>query len=80
MSWLRNQVDDLKYLVSKDNTTSRGFYLFFTIVATVLVIATLVTFVMASLGVMQGFLRIVGFLAFPVIVAGILLIMHLLSR
>lgn len=54
MNWLRNQWDDLKYLVSSENQTSRGFYLFAAVAGGLLVLALFITVCLYGYGVVTG--------------------------
>ena len=77
---LKEQFLDWKYLISKDNATSRGFYLFMTIALVFVMIVAIAFCVVAALGFVTGVLRIIGFIA-PVIAIGITLgLVWLLSR
>ena len=66
MSSLREELYDLKYLISKDNVSSRGFYLFITIASLILLIATVVLCVFSIAGALAGALRIIGIIS-PII-------------
>ena len=43
MGWLRDQFEDWKYLISSGNTTSRGFYIFVSVMVFAIVAILLVT-------------------------------------
>lgn len=80
MSWLRNQFQDLRYLISKDNQTSRGFYLFLVIFSVILLLMFTALFIAACLGITAGGSRIFGFAGLPVLIVILLGIMFALSR
>lgn len=77
---LRDQFEDLKYLISKDNKTSRGFYLLFTVISVILLVATLAMEVAAIAGVSTGMWRIMGFAGFPVVLILLFICVTLLSK
>lgn len=76
----RNQLEDLKYLTSKENKTSRGFYIFFTIAAVLLIIATIAMEVAAFLGFSTGIWRTVSFAGFPTVLVILFICVKLLSK
>lgn len=80
MSWLRNQFQDLRYLISKDNQTSRGFYLTLVIISVLLLVVFTALFVCACLNIPMPLGRIFGFAGLPVLIVLLVGIMALLSR
>lgn len=64
---IREQAQDWKYLVSKANHTSRGFYIMCTVVFALLLLATTVSLIAAIAGILTGTWRIVGFVGLPVV-------------
>jgi hypothetical protein len=51
---MRDFIEDLKYMVSASNTTSRGFYIFVTVVLILLLILAPISIVVAILYAMAG--------------------------
>ena len=71
MSGFRNQMDDWKYLISKDNQSSRGFYLFITIVFALLFLCFTLAFIAACIGVVAGL---------PITIILLIIIVKVLSK
>lgn len=80
MSGFRNQMDDWKYLISKDNQSSRGFYLFITIVFALLFLCFTLAFIAACIGVVAGTWKIVGFIELPITIILLIIIVKVLSK
>lgn len=80
MSGFRNQIDDWKYLISKDNQSSRGFYLFITIGFMLLFICFALAFVAACIGIVTGTWKIIGFVGLPVTIILLIVIVKILSK
>ncbi len=80
MGAIRDQLTDLKYNLSSDNTSSRGFYWFITITAILLLVLGIGLEVAAIMGLMSGVFRIIGFVLLPVVIVIIFVIVALLSR
>ena len=80
MKSVREQYYDWKHSISKENTTSRGFYIFVTFALVVILLASLGLEVAAIAGALSGTFRIVGFLAPVIAVALIVGTVFALSR
>lgn len=80
MGFLKEQFLDWKYLISADNTTSRGFYLFLTIAIVIVFVATLAFCVVSILGMVTGVMRIIGIISPIIAIAVLILLMVMLSR
>ncbi len=63
----REQAQDWRYLVSKDNHTSRGFFIMCTVIFALLLLTTTVSLIAAVIGITSGTWRIVGFIGLPVV-------------
>lgn len=59
---MKNFFYDLKYLISKENTTSRGFYLAVTIASVIFYIVSFVSIILAIVGVIGKISIIFGLL------------------
>lgn len=77
---VRSQMQDLKYLLSKDNTKSRGFYWMFTVMFALLLLVSVVLLVSSVIGITTGAWRIMGFAALPVVILLLVVCVWLLSR
>lgn len=81
MKGLGEQMRDMKYLVSSENTSaSRGFYRFYAITSIVLIVVGIILFVMSVIGKLSGAIKILGFGFLPVALVFIFAIMALLSK
>ena len=80
MGFLKEQFLDWKYLISADNTTSRGFYIFLTIAMALLFVGTFAFCVVSIIGMTTGVMRIVGIISPIIAVAVLILLMVMLSR
>lgn len=77
---MREQVQDWKYLISKDNHTSRGFFIMCTVIFALLLVITTITLVTAVMGITTGVWRIVGFVGLPVVLLLLIAFVKLTSR
>lgn len=81
MKGLGEQMRDMRYLVSKENTSaSRGFYRLYAITSIVLIAVGIALFAAAAIGKLIGAIRILGFGFLPVALLLIFAIMALLSK
>jgi hypothetical protein len=63
-----DNIKDLKYLCSRDNQTSRGFYILITVLGIASLLASLAGFICSCIQVVSGGLRIFGFAALPAVI------------
>jgi len=77
---MRSLAQDLRYLLSKDNTKSRGFYWGITVAFALLLLISVVLFVTSLIGVTSGSWRIMGFAMLPVVILLLVACVWVLDR
>ena len=80
MSAIKEQWNDWKYLISKDNTTSRGFYLMITIIFAIIFLATIGICIFSLMGGLTGGLKIVGICSPLIAIVLLVLLVSMLSK
>lgn len=79
---LRDQIEDLKYLVSKDNSDAqlRNFYRVFVFGGLLAILVFFVLFILAMVGVTAGGAKLFSLIAFPVCLILWIVVFILLAR